>query len=250
MAMDAPVNTFNLKYVDPAMAEDLAVSIDVNIGPNLTIARGTVLGQVTNSANDVQTLTVTGTPTSGSQIVAITNPISGSVVNIAIPYNATSTVLQGLVDGSFGAGNFAAGGGAWPGAALTLTGANAFANMPVTPITKVSSTLNAGATVAVTHTTQGVTAGTYAPYASGNSDGTQVGKAIAQYDYVTDSAGNVTFGSQAGGGDLGQTFRAAPVWIKGIFSSADLVGVDSNLMTLSGWLQKEGGITTGLIELL
>lgn len=253
MAMDAPVNTFNLKYVDPAMAEDLAVSIDVNLGPNLTIARGTVLGQVTASANDVQTLTVTGAPTGGSFSLTIINPITGSVVTFNnVSMTATAATIQGLCDGSFGAGNFTVGGGPLPGTAITFTGAKDFANQPIQPIV-LSNVVFVGGTApaaSIAHTTTGATAATYAPYASGHTDGTQTGKAIAQYDYVTDAGGNVTFGSQGGGGDLGQTFRAAPVWIKGIFSSADLVGVDAGLIAQAQWLLKEGTITAGLIELL
>jgi hypothetical protein len=64
----------------------------------------------------------------------------------------------------------------------------------------------------------------YALYASGNSDGTQVAKCIAEYDFNTDTNGNVTFTATSGQlvGDLAQTYTTAPVYIGGTFNTTEL----------------------------
>ena len=92
--------------------------------------------------------------------------------------------------------------------------------------------------------------GVYSPYASGHTDGTQTAKVIAEYGMVTDSSGNITFSSTAGtfGGPFGETYLTAPVFYKGTFATADLVGLDATAVTDLGRLI-QGTTTSGVIEL-
>ena len=230
------------------MYEDCgAISLPINLEPGVTIVAGTVLGQITGTANDVQTFTVTGTPTSGTKTFTVTNPLDGTAHDLVIPYNSTAAGLQTLCDAIWGAGNTTAGGGAWPGTPLTITGAGALADVPIPIAVSKSSTLNAGATAAVAHTTVGRSDNTFAPYASGNSDGTEVGKCILQYTCTTDASGRIVFGSVTTGsttanlgGFFGESRPDAPAWFAGVFDNAKLTGVDANLLGLAGWSLYKG----------
>lgn len=365
MAFDSPINTFDCKKVDPVILADLAGMIDVNLSPNLTIARGTVLAQVGASANDVQTLSMTGTPTGGSISLQITNPLSQSVVTLTVNSNATAAAVQSLCDSNFGTGNFTVAGGPLPGSALTFTGANDFAAMAVAPFTVSANNLTGGASPAasVAHTTQGASAGSFAPYSSAVAavpanptltatgtgsafaagtylvqvtgvnangettptaevpitltvgqkiqvnaitgldtsitslnvyvDGSLVGscvasagtstatafdvasvtvkgtpprsntaytaanglwnpRAIAPYDYASDAAALVTYGTTSLGNELGVKVGAVPVYVKGIFDVTTLVGLDANAVAgTTGVMRMFQGTVSGpgMVEL-
>lgn len=102
----------------------------------------------TGGVNDVQTFTITGTPTAGG--VAI----SYGGVSVTIPYNSTLVAAQALLDAAYGAGNVTASGGPWPGTPFVFTGTGTLASTFIATAV-LNSTLNAGATVAVVHTTSG-----------------------------------------------------------------------------------------------
>lgn len=73
------------------------------------------------------------------------------------------------------------------------------------------------------------TGGAFAPYADGNSNGTQTARAIALYDMITDSSGNITFGSSGTPGDFDAKASEAPVIFGGgAYRAAELVGLDAN----------------------
>lgn len=108
---------------------------------------------------------------------------------------------------------------------------------------KPSSTIVAGTILGQVTATKALAA-----YASGNSDGSQVAIAIAKFDTVTDSLGNITFGIQSGGGPHGETYLTAPVYIEGEFRCEDLTGLDSTAVTDLGRILK-GNSTTGVIKL-
>lgn len=107
---------------------------------------------------------------------------------------------------------------------------------------KISTTFAAGTIVGEVTATPG----TYAPYATGNSDGSQNPVGVLQYPCVTDASGNITIGNAAGGGEWGQTQKGAPVWMSGEFSCADLVGLDAGAVTKLGRLI-QGTVTSGRI---
>jgi hypothetical protein len=64
-------------------------------------------------------------------------------------------------------------------------------------------------------------------YANGNSDGSEVARAILQYDVATDANGKHYFGTSAAS-EHGQSHTAVPAYISGNFRVADLTGLDAN----------------------
>jgi hypothetical protein len=91
-------------------------------------------------------------------------------------------------------------------------------------------------------------------YTSGASDGSQVAKAIAEYDFVTDSGGKVTLTSTAGqvGNEFGLQDLSAPVYIAGTFNTDELningvAGITSAALTDMGGHLVSGTLTLGVM---
>jgi hypothetical protein len=135
-------------------------------------------GQVVNRIGvvaQVQTITVTGTPTGGNFTIQGVRYDTGATGTAVIPYNATAAVAQPLLDSIFGAGNTTVGGGALPGAALTVTFNGFWGNgqqVMTVPATAFIGGTTPAATVAIT--TPGNTAGgLWGPYDPAATDGRQ-----------------------------------------------------------------------------
>lgn len=113
---------------------------------------GTITTNGTNVA-DVQTISITGTPTGGSFPVAF----NGQVTELAFNESATNaqTALQGL--STIGASNITCSGGPLPGTPIVCTFAAARAPGFQPLMTTYSGSLTGGSspTVAITHTTPG-----------------------------------------------------------------------------------------------
>lgn len=92
--------------------------------------------------------------------------------------------------------------------------------------------------------------GTVGPYASGNVDGTQNPIGVVVYDYITDASGNVSLGTgiTAGATEWGQVGKGIAVWTTGLFSCADLVGLDANAASKLGRLVR-GTVTAGEVAI-
>ena len=229
-----------------------AVEINVNLAPSTTFTKGTVMGQVgTASTNDVQTITITGTPTGGSFTMTGVNPLTGvTFTTAAIAYNAAASAVQTELTkaANYGSGNVTCGGGPLPGSTVTVTGAGSLKNVPLKLLTTTDS-LTGGSTPAssVAHTTTGRTALTWAAYNDGNSDGTQTAKGIMKYTCTTDAMGNISYSTSANGGPWGETFLSTPVYIAGYFNCADLTGLDSNGVTDLGRLVS-GTSSAGILK--
>lgn len=93
--------------------------------------------------------------------------------------------------------------------------------------------------------------GLFAPYATGNTDGTENPKVILRYDCMTDAAGWITFGSApvvAGGGEHpGSVTRSTDAFYSGIFKTTDLVGLDAGAVTKLGAKLISGTLANGII---
>ena len=89
--------------------------------------------------------------------------------------------------------------------------------------------------------------GTYGPYASGNSDGTQLPTHILEYACKTDASKNITLGDGTAGNEWGLTVKAAPAFRCGYFACEDLVGLDANAVTALKARLTAGDTTTGRI---
>lgn len=107
--------------------------------------------------NEVQTLTVTGTPTGGSFKLRFRGDVTA-----AIPHNAAAAAVQAALEAlpSIGAGNVAGGGGALPGTPVTITFQAALGRLAVELVEVVQQAFTGGATpaAAIAETTPGVTA--------------------------------------------------------------------------------------------
>jgi hypothetical protein len=217
----------------------------VALKPSTTYPQGTVLGEQTGT-NEVQTLTITGTPTGGTFKLAY-----NGAVTTAIAYNAAAAAVQAALEAlsTIGTGNVLGGGGALPGTPVTLTFQGSLANTNTAAVTVADNSLTGGTTpaAAIAETTRGrPPRGMFAAYASGNSDGSQTARAILEYACVTDANSNITFGGATGGGIWGETQLSAPAFFEGYFDCGDLVGLDATAVGHLGRLIS-GSVTNGVL---
>jgi hypothetical protein len=107
------------------------------------------------ATDEVQTVTITGTPTGGTFTLGF-----GSVLTTALAYNATATTVDTALEVVVGAGNVVVTGGPGPGTAYTVTFAGTLAGRNVTALTASGASLTGGTSpaVAVTTPTPGVSA--------------------------------------------------------------------------------------------
>lgn len=141
---------------------------------------GTPLGRITATGkygpyaiptSEVQTVTITGSPTGGT----FTLTFSGQTT-AAIAYNATAAVVQAALEAlsNVDPGDVAVAGGPGPGAPWTVTFAGQYRGENVTQMT-ASSSLTGGSSPAIA-----VTTGTGGGSATG-SDGTEAFAGLLQY---------------------------------------------------------------------
>lgn len=104
------------------------------------------------TGNEVQTVTVTGSPTGGTFTLTYDTQTTS-----ALPYNATPAAVQTALEAltNIGAGNVTVSGGPLPGTAITVTFKGELANTDVAQMTATSS-LTGGSTPAVSVSTTGL----------------------------------------------------------------------------------------------
>lgn len=237
----AAIQTYGAGRVDPLKNPDGAHVEVLNLAASKTYPAGTLIGEQIG-VRDVQTLSITGSPAGGSFTMTF-----GGQTTAAIPYNATAAQVEDALEllSTIGVGGVVASGGPLPGTAVVITFQTPGAKAVLT--TTDSLTGGTSPATAVAHTTSGTagTPGTFAPYDGDNTDGSQNPTHILQYACVTDASGNVTFGAgPAGTSEFGQTSKGAPAYRSGLFSCADLVGLDANAVAKMGRLVK-GNLQSG-----
>lgn len=246
-------NTFSMAGVIPAFGPwGEAKRISVKLPNSVTYVKGTILGEVAG-VNEVQTITITGTPTGGT----FTITYSGQTTS-AIAYNATAATVQTALEAlsNIGVNNVSCSGGAFPGTAVSVTFQNTLGKQNIAAMTTTDSlTGGSSPASAVTTATAGVAAtyGTYKAYLSSSTDGSQTAKAILEFDCATDSSGNITLGGASGGGDKQQTSNSVPAFVSGTFRCEDLqqtAGAGQLTDTAVGHLGRllEGNVTSGLLR--
>jgi hypothetical protein len=107
-----------------------------------------------SNASEVQTVTVTGTPTGGTFTMSFKGYTSG-----AIAYNATAAAVKTALEAlaTIGTGGVTTTGGPLPGTPVVITFANQLANMNVPTLTATASfTGGTTPTIAITVTTPGI----------------------------------------------------------------------------------------------
>jgi hypothetical protein len=242
----AAQNTYAANRLDPLYDFEDAITLVANFAPNSTILKGTLLGPVTAAVNDVQTLTITAT--GGTYTISYTDPISGVVkTTAALNFNDNAATQQAAMNaaGVLGAS----------GVAVTSTGpwvytfsGTAYAGK-AQPLLTVNTALLTGGTASFAHTTGGAAAGVLKPYASGNSDGSQIPYGIAQYDMFIDLVGNVYLGASSAISQWGEVRKDAPYYFAGTFDTTLLVGLDANALTAAKWRLVSGTLASGVVRL-
>lgn len=235
--MLSPAYVFGMSWLVPYLNDPNAREISVPLFPG-TYARGTVLGQI-NAANvsDVQTVNITGGPTS-STVTLSGLPGGGSAT---LPQNATPAQAQAAINAVAGPGAVVVSGAGGAAGGYVLTWSGSYANRAV-GLVSATGVFVGGATpaVAVVHTTTGVGPnGVYAPYASGNTDGTGSPKVILQYPCVANADGSIQVSAEV----PGFSELVVPAYYRGTFRCEELVGLDAAaVVSLGGHLA--GGNTS------
>lgn len=80
-------------------------------------------------------------------------------------------------------------------------------------------------------------------YANANSDGSEVAKFIAMYDFTTDGSGKVTIANETN-----VKYDTAPVYKAGTFRTTELTGLDAAAVTDLGRLVS-GSVADGVLRI-
>ncbi len=232
------INTYTgsglLPVYDPAGAMTNTVSLPCGV----TLAFGTLLGQILGSGsdvNEVQTLTPAGVGTGTYSIV-----YDGEITS-ALAAGATAATIQAAFEAlsSIGTGNCTVAGGPLTTTAVTLT----FAGTGTTagkhhPLVTISN--NTNGTITPSLTTLGCPAGgywdAYSDTAAGVFLGLATARQILQYNVRTNSFGHIYYGTEKNVADHRHFDRAAPAYFSGTFKCSDLVGIDAAAVTDLGVL--------------
>lgn len=241
------------KQLIPAYHVEDAIPISVNFAPNLTIALGQVVGQITNpTANDVQTLTLEGT--GGTFTLALVGLDTFTYVTGALPFNVSAAALVTALTALAEAGGFHLATAAVTEAAgvYTITWGGAMASYPMPTLTAISALTTATAGVAgtatVAHTTTGNTLGWFTAYNAQNTDGSNVAVGLAPANFKTDALGRVIYGNVPLLPPFISNDLSVPVYVYGFFFTQDLVGLDAAAVTQLG-RQIIGTTANGVVHL-
>lgn len=221
------VITYPGTCLNPSRDPQEALTDAVRLAPG-TYAAGTVLGKVTAvaAANDVQTLTFTGTPTGGTFRLSFNGQVTAPITYSTTDATLQANILAALIAlPNVGTGNVTVT-SATSGTVVTHTFVGALAGQEQPVMVFYQNSLTGGTTPTATfaHTTLGVTAGGhYAAYDDTKSDGRNIAKALLKYACVVDEQGRVT----GGGGEWLNYSLTAVAYYAGTFYTADLTGLDA-----------------------
>jgi hypothetical protein len=224
--MTQQIATFSGGGIQPYMNPEEARTAPCVLAGGASLTQGTVLGLVPGTGtavNEVQTVTITGTPTGGTFKLMF-----GDQVSASIAYNAAAAAVQTALAAlsNIGTGNVTCGGGALPGTAVTVTfsGTLAGRNVPMLVVVDAALTGGTAPAIAVTETTPGKQAGGYwKAYADANADGSEVARRILKDTVQTNPDGTVRMlGGEVAGGHI-----SAVAYLCGTFLTSELVGLDA-----------------------
>jgi hypothetical protein len=93
------------------------------------------------------------------------------------------------------------------------------------------------------------TPGIFAPYASGNTDGTEIPKLILRHSCVTDANGVITYGTSVTTGQFGPEppSKVTDAYYSGIFKTTDIPGLDAAAVTAMKARLISGTLAAGII---
>lgn len=128
-------------------------------GYPLILASGLGTVAAVTGTDEIQRITITGTPTGGSFTLTYTDPNSVVATTAAIAYNATAAQVQAALEAltNIGTGNVLAAGGPLPGSVVNITFQNNLSSTNVTAMTTTDSfTGGSSPASAITTPTSGV----------------------------------------------------------------------------------------------
>lgn len=188
--------------------------------------KGQALGLYATGAaqNEIQTATVSGTPTGGTFRLALDGKPTA-----ALAYNATGAVVQAALEalGNVGTGNV---GVSLSGAVYTITFQGALANQDIPLLTLFANALTGGSspTVALATTQIGRAAGAqWGAYDDAASNGLQVCRGFLRYPTEVGLNGVHAVNSSIFG-EATEGKKSAPVYVAGTFYTSQLVNLDAN----------------------
>lgn len=202
-------NTLMARYPDDVRTLGVRLAGGVNYPAGTIVAEQNIAKR-----NEVQTLTIGGSPTGGTFTIVTTDGLSTG--NLA--YNANAATIQAALDALIGAGNVAVT-GTGP---FTFTFGGEYGNRNVGLLTTTAAlTGGSSPTATIAKTTPGSAGptGTAVAYADGGSSGAGVPRWVVMHDTVTNMRGMVVdeFGQEIG--------NSATVAYRGEFYCADLPNI-------------------------
>lgn len=203
---------------------------------------------MTTPTNDVQTVTVTGGPTSGSVILRFWEAYGGGSGLFTLPWNSSAATAQTAVRAVVGP-HITVTGGPLPGTPLVFTASGSYVFMPIDLMEVETSALAGGTNPAMTiaHTTIGANKGQFGRYTPGASNGLEIARRINAYEVSINGAGDVTFGPVAVEHYNGEVLPAATAYVSGYFDTKELVGLDATAVGQLGRLV-HGTVADGVLE--
>jgi hypothetical protein len=240
----AAMNTFTNRGICPFFPGFESKCIHVRLAPSLTLARGTVLGEI--NLSDVWSL-ATGTQASGTFTMSF-----GGQTTTAIARNASAATIQTALRAlsTFGTNVTVVLASGTPGtdAVYTITFTGTLVNTTNGNLTADFALMGTPGNASLTHTITGQPLGTYKAYNDSNTDGSQTARAVLQYDCASDSAGLITFGGASTGGPYGGKSTSCPAFVEGTFHTTELVGLDAAGVADLGRII-EGTLASGLLRM-
>ena len=239
MPIEASIK-YGVNKLIPWFPQEPAQRTTVRLAPNLTLKAGQLLEMVT-AASEVQTVTGNTGVTAGTYRLSVLGQWTAPLA-----FNANAAAVQAALQAlpAVGAGGITVSGGALSTAtAFTLTYAGSLTNTPMPLVgIDVSALTNSGAAIAIAATTQGVSAGTYQAYASGDA------KLVLEYDAKSDTEGNIALSQTNAQMEHGETYPTVSAYYGGVFKCSDLIGLDSGAVADLMAVVWDGDTSTGLIR--
>ncbi|MEW4569302.1 hypothetical protein AB1L88_15665 [Tautonia sp. JC769] len=141
--------------------------LPVNLPPNVSLSRGTLLGQRIGAQNHTFTLSVSDTVGGGIWRLSAVDPLTGLARETEdLDHDISNADLATALEAIYGSGNVAVTGSALPTGPLTITLQNQLAGFPATSPTLTVSALTGGGSYDIATGQVGRSAGTYEAYAS------------------------------------------------------------------------------------
>lgn len=232
MAYNQPSTSYTFAHLLPYMWPETARRVAVNFAPGSYTAGLAVGERVGTRANEVQTITPSGTWSAGTYTISY-----NGYTTSALAYNANAATVAAALNALTSIDTVTVTGGPLSSAALVVTFTGLQAGLDVAMLTiNTSSVTGSTPAASIAETTKGNQgSGVYAAYADANSDGTGVMRGLCEFSFTVDSNGFVLFSDGTPSNSKTQT-----IYVGGTFTTADTSGVDAN-----GLADVNGKIVTG-----